>query len=209
MKIEKLNEDKIRITLDTTDLLENNIDFHSFMSNSIDSQSIFLDMLAKAEEEVGFDTKDYRIMIEAIATSEGNFILTATRIIPEIEKKKKLKIYRKSNNLTKGFVIYEFKTFDDFCDFCKTLNLNLLSSFQDVFTKSKLYLYNSCYYLVLKNINPDLNSLKYFSAYITEFAVYVHKPNLFNKKLSEYGKPIIKKNAINTCIGLFAKKKTE
>lgn len=67
MKIEKLNEDKIRITLNMEDLTERNIDYHTFMSNSIESQSIFLDMLNKAEKEVGFYTDDCRIMIEALA----------------------------------------------------------------------------------------------------------------------------------------------
>ena len=45
MKIEKLNENKIRITLDLNDLAEKDIDFHSFMSNPIESQNLFLDML--------------------------------------------------------------------------------------------------------------------------------------------------------------------
>lgn len=68
MKIEKLNDDKIRIILNIEDLEKNDIDFHSFMSNSIESQELFLDMLDKAEEEVGFTTDNYKIMIEAIAT---------------------------------------------------------------------------------------------------------------------------------------------
>ncbi len=69
MKIEKLNEDKIRITLNMDDLNERDIDYHAFMSNSIESQSIFLDMLDTAEKEVGFNTQDCRIQIEAIALS--------------------------------------------------------------------------------------------------------------------------------------------
>ena len=78
MKIEKLNENKIRITLNIDDLNENNIDFHSFMSNSIDSQETFLDMLDKANKEVGFNTDDCKIMIEALAMSDGHFVLTIT-----------------------------------------------------------------------------------------------------------------------------------
>ncbi|MCI8392603.1 MAG: adaptor protein MecA [Clostridia bacterium] len=70
MKIEKLNENKIRITLNLEDLNERDIDFHSFMSNSIESQSIFLDMLDKADREVGFNTDDCRIMIEALALKD-------------------------------------------------------------------------------------------------------------------------------------------
>lgn len=70
MKIEKLNENKIRVTLNIEDLAERNIDYHSFMSNSIQSQSIFIDMLSKAEKEVGFNTEDCRIMIEALALKD-------------------------------------------------------------------------------------------------------------------------------------------
>lgn len=70
MKIEKLNENKIRITLNIEDLAERDIDYHSFMSNSIESQEIFLDMLNTAEKEVGFCTDDSRIMIEALALKD-------------------------------------------------------------------------------------------------------------------------------------------
>ena len=38
MKFEKLNDNKIRITLTIQDLAEKEIDFHVFMSNSIEAQ---------------------------------------------------------------------------------------------------------------------------------------------------------------------------
>ena len=70
MKFEKLTENKIRITLNIKDLEKENIDFHSFMSSSLETQDLFLDMLEKAEKEIGFITKDYKLIIEAIATSD-------------------------------------------------------------------------------------------------------------------------------------------
>lgn len=79
MKFEKLNEDKIRITLSSQDLAEKDIDFHSFMSNSIKSQDLFLDILEEAEKKVGFVTKDYKVRIEALAMNDGDFIFTVTR----------------------------------------------------------------------------------------------------------------------------------
>lgn len=203
MKIEKLNENKIRITLDINDLKEKNIDFHSFMSNSIDSQALFIDMLEQAEEEIGFITKDYKIMLEALATSDGNFILTVTRILPEIEndleKKRKVKVSRKSPTLNKDIAIYEFNTFDDFCDFCTSLDNSLLKSFKTILLNSSLYSYENSYYLTLSNITASKELLKSFCSYITEFATYVHKTQIFHKKLLEYGKVIMKKNAIKTC----------
>lgn len=212
MKIEKLNENKIRITLNMNDLKEKNIDFHSFMSNSIDSQTLFSDMLAKAEEEYGFITKDYKIMIEAIATIDGDFILTVTRMLPDIEndifmnpKRKKVKINRKSIKLNREIAIYNFRSFDDFCDFCSSLDEKIVKEFKKIFTTSMLYLYNSNYYLVLTNITGNHNMLMKFCSQITEFAGYVHKSKLFNKKLSEYGKIIMNKNAINLCRKHFEK----
>ncbi len=73
MRIEKLTENKIRITLNMQDLQEKNIDLHTFMSNSIESQDLFYDMLDKAEKEIGFKTKDYKLMIEALAVPERKF----------------------------------------------------------------------------------------------------------------------------------------
>lgn len=75
MQIEKITENKIRITLNMHDLQEKNIDLHSFMSSSIESQDLFYDMLDKAEEEVGFETKNYKLIIEALAIPNRKFYI--------------------------------------------------------------------------------------------------------------------------------------
>lgn len=152
MRIEKLNEDKIRITLNIEDLEAEHIDFHTFMSNPIESQDIFLDMLEKAEREVGFVTDDYRLMIEALAMNDGKFILTVTRI--EVEKKdkvtykkRKVNIKRKSTTLRSGIAIYRFETFDDFCEFCNFINNSILHNLNSFINSISLYSYNEKYYL--------------------------------------------------------------
>ena len=71
MKFEKINKDKIQITLNLKDLEEKNIDFHLFMSNPIESQHILLDMLDEAKEKIGFDTNNYNIKVEALAMAEA------------------------------------------------------------------------------------------------------------------------------------------
>lgn len=126
MKIEKLNDNKIRITLNMDDLNERNLDLHSFMSNSIESQDIFLDMLNKADEEVGFNTDDCRIMIEAVALNDGHFVLTITKFEHKTDekalpRKKTLHIKRKNPTINFAKTIYSFDSFDAFCDFCTFL----------------------------------------------------------------------------------------
>ena len=85
MRFEKLSNDKIRIILDLQDLEDNDIDYQSFMSNSSDSQKLFMEILDEAEEQIGFITKDYKLMIEALATIDGDFIITVTRSLPDFD----------------------------------------------------------------------------------------------------------------------------
>ena len=207
MKIEKLNDNKIKITLNLTDLEENHIDFHTFMSNSIETQDLFLDMLDKAEREVGFVTDDYRVMIEALAMSDGNFVLTVTRFEAEKSnityKKRKVNIKRKVNEIDNKKAIYCFNTFDEYCSFCNFLNNNILKYMNDFADSMSLFEYNSKYYLVISNIHINTNLLKTFCSSITEFARFIEDANLFENKLLEYGNLIMKDNAINTCIKHF------
>ncbi len=73
LRIEKLDENKIRIFLNLNDLKEKNIDFHYFMANPIETQALFADVLDKAEKELGFVTKNYQLSIDAIATLSRRF----------------------------------------------------------------------------------------------------------------------------------------
>ena len=207
MRIEKLSEDKIRITLNMEDLEKEHIDFHSFMANSSASQELFLDVLKKAEQEVGFKTKDYRVMIEALATPDGNFILTVTRITPELErdriKKKKIKIKRKNSKIEDTEAIYAFQTFDDFLGFCQYIASGNLKTLHGLSSRTTLHRYENSYYLLLEGIHTDYTYLKNFYSSITEFARYVESPKLFKSKLLEHGELFIKSNAIKTCMKHF------
>jgi len=198
LQIEKIKEKKIRITLNLEDLKEKNIDLHSFMSSSIESQNLFYDMLDKAEREIGFKTKDYKLMIEALAIPEGNFILTVTRFLPEKEEKKKLKVKRKNICPEDSLSIYMFNTFDDYLEFCNYIQKYLNSNTYTQLEKTSLYQYNSKYYLCITNINLD--NFKTIHCSIIEFATYITNSSLFERKLIEYGKVIFKTNAINECI---------
>ena len=150
MRFEKLSNDKIRIILDLQDLEDNDIDYQSFMSNSSDSQKLFMEILDEAEEQIGFTTKDYKLMIEALATIDGDFIITVTRSLPDFDitsayKKRTIKAKRKSNRLTTDTIIYEFNNSDDIFDFIlllKNLNISVLNAFTKDFD---LYTYNDIY----------------------------------------------------------------
>lgn len=199
MRFEKLSNDKIRIILDLQDLEANDIDYQSFMSNSSDSQKLFMEMLDEAEEQIGFATKDYKLMIEALATIDGDFIITVTRSLPDFDltsayKKKSIKAKRKSNKLLTDTIIYEFNTFDDIFDFVlllKNLNISGLNTFTKNFA---LYTYKNNYYLVMDNIDKNFENIKTFLCALTEFGKSINNSNLFKNRLNEYGTLIVKNN---------------
>lgn len=199
MQFEKLNENKIRITLSHKDLEEKNIDFHSFMANPIQSQDLFFDMLDEAEKQIGFVTKDYQIRIEALAMSSGDFILTITRVIPDASTKtpvrKKVKIKRKSTAINSLHTVYKFNCYDDFyyfMKFIKNQNINIKIISKNI----TLYEYKNTYYLVFDEIDTDSPLTRKIYSLITEFGTYVNNSELFIRKLNESGKIIIKNNSI-------------
>lgn len=212
MRIEKLNENKIRIFLNLEDLRKKNIDLHTFMSNSLETQDLFKDMLDKAEVEVGFNSRNHKLLIEALASSNGNFIFTITRVKPDsisnvgLPKPKLKKQIIKPN---KALSIYCFNTFDDFCEFC---NYIYSCNLKDCITKlksSSLILFKNNYYLILNNIRLNVADIKSFSYVISEFASKSKNEILLERKLKEYGKIIFEKNAISICLHYFSNAKNK
>ena len=208
MKFEKVNNDKIKITLSSADLEANDIDFHSFMSNSNETQSLFLAVLDKAEKDYGFSTDNYQLKVETLALDNGNFILTITRsrvsntAESNIEKKK-FKVSRKVPNLTSASLIYKFNSFEDFCDFIEFLSFSEMTDDDKISKASMLYCYNSYYYLIFSNINVKYTYLKALCSAITEFATYVDYSEALAAKLHESATLVIKDHVIKICSKYF------
>ncbi len=202
MKFEKLNENKIKITVSMHDLEEKDINFHDFMSNSLESQDLFLDMLEEAEEKIGFHTKNCRVKIEAFAMTEDDFVLTVTKVSPDAIKKhlyvsprKKPIAKRKTSIRTTNNLIYKFNCFDDYCNFIEYLVKNNLLDVVKIAEKVYVYYYKNQYYLVLNNLNAKYKKIPLFYTIITEFGSYILNPDLFICKLNESGTLFIKNNA--------------
>ena len=159
MKIEKLNENKIRVTINYQDLENNNIDVHSFMSNSIESQNMFLNILDEAERKVGFFTDDYKLSVEALALSNSTFIITVTKI--ETEFQKTPGVHTQSKNISKDIserLLYKFSNYNDLISLEKSLS-NSDSELFDIFTNSYLlYEYKNFIFLILENLDNKIIS---------------------------------------------------
>lgn len=210
MKFEKINKDKIKVTLNSEDLTANDLDFHSFMSNSKETHSLFLNVLEQAEKDFDFSTKDYNLHVETIALADGNFILTITRVqnsqsavSDSTSSRKKIKVSRKAPKLESTSLIYKFAAFEDFCDLSRFLSNSQKINYKNLSRESSLHKYNESYYLCLTEINKDATLLKRAFSSITEFATYIDSSETFKAKLLESGLTIYKTNAIENCIKHF------
>lgn len=220
MRFEKINDNQMRVILSIQDLEDNDISLHDFMSNSIESQDLFFDMLEEAEEKIGFKTHDCKVKIEALAMTDDSFVLTITKIKaisnkrPSVHSvkpkskttpKKNPTPKRKTPSLEFTYLIYKFNTFDDYCYFIEYLIKNgLMNSFK-VAEKIWLYQYKNSFYLVLCNLNTKYDNLTKFYTIITEFGSYIANPDIFVHRLNESGTLFIKNNAFKKSFLHFSK----
>lgn len=197
MKIEKLNENKIKITLNSDDLKARNIDVQSFIYNTPESQDLFWDVMREAEKEYGFSVDESMVYVEASATASGIFTLTVTKTSNSLNsstlknkiRKQNYKLKRKVANSPLDHSIYRFDSFDDFCDFCKVVS-------DKNFEQNALYELENAYYLLASNMPNHL---------ILEYACKEHNTDILAAKLAEYGKVIASDNAIETIAKAFLK----
>ena len=185
MKIEKLNENKLKITLDINDLKKRNLDVKSFVSNTPESQDLFWDVMQEAEREYGFNVDESMVYVEAHISSTGNFTLIITKSksapSPVLHQKIKptpqsYKLKRKEFSDSFDNVLFEFASIEALRDFIEIANiLN--------YQKVVLYSLNEKFYLLVGNC---------FDKTILEYSSRVLDKNAILATISEYGKELYK-----------------
>jgi negative regulator of genetic competence, sporulation and motility len=207
MKIEKLTENKIRIILKDADLKDKSWSLNQLLLKPSESQSLLLEILNKAKSECNFDTEGYKLLIEGFFNIDDSYVLTITKYKEKNSNPKRyILAKRKNDNLNNKSLVYSFNDFDDFCNFCNLLNSNKKIVLKNLLKNSILYLYNNTYYLQIEKLNISDNFYNSFVSSILEFSNNLIYNKNFDIKLKEYGKVIIKKNAIQTGIKYFASK---
>lgn len=138
MQIEKINNNKIKVVININDLEENHIDVNTFMSNSLEHQDLFLNILDLAEEKFDFYVNNSKLSIESISISNNIFIFTITKISMT---------YISDHNS----IIYCFDNFDSIYNIYSYIN------------SEKLYLFNNKFYLVVPNTYKYISIIEEFS----------------------------------------------
>lgn len=160
MQIKKINNNKLKVILSSNDLNKKNIDIDSFLSNSIESQDLFFEILDLAEEKYDFDIENNKAIVETVSLDNNLFVLTITKF--------KNDLTGKCLNSSK---LYCFENIDDFFNI-----YNYLNNYN--FT---LYKFLNNYFLVIHNIDNLLNNL------LSEYSISLEKSEHIESILLEHG----------------------
>ena len=80
MKIEKLSDTQIQVTLNHADLTDRNLKISELAYGSKKAQALFKDMMARAYEDFGFETDNVPLMIEAVPLSADSIMIVVTKV---------------------------------------------------------------------------------------------------------------------------------
>ncbi len=80
MKIERLNENQIRCTLDRADLNEHQVKLTELAYGSAKAQALFRDICQQASDTVGFEIGELPLMVEAIPVNTDCLVLIVTKV---------------------------------------------------------------------------------------------------------------------------------
>ncbi|MEG0872740.1 MAG: adaptor protein MecA [Clostridia bacterium] len=208
MKVEKLTENKIRITLTFDELKKRKISLSDLQSDSLVAKDLFIDLLEESNLEEDFSLDDAQLFIEASADSNNLFIVTITKVenIPELQKyslientipkkvskKKKIRTnYDKKIDYKVDSFVYSFSSIDDILDMC-----NVAKSEKLFFGKNSLYKYIDTYFLVFsKSSIKNKKFIKTF-VFLSEFCKQYYSYDIFGISIKEKSKLIIEDKAL-------------
>lgn len=80
MKIEKINDNQIRCTLNKEDLVNRELRISELAYGTEKAKNLFRDMMQQASYEFGFEADDIPLMIEAIPVSNDCLVLVITKV---------------------------------------------------------------------------------------------------------------------------------
>ncbi len=209
MKIERIDSNKIKITLSIDELESWNVDIDDLSYNTPEVQEMFWTMMKKAEVETGFYVDDSQLIIEAMPLHSDGFVIVITRVEEDEDfesihkyiknrfKKSELRVKKKSKKIHSTILTYIFDDFDNVCD--ASIRLNSMYN-----GNSNLYNYKNYYYLLLTRNSSSDNSPEDVETILSEYGDKVENSSIIEGFLNEHGEKIIKNNAIETLNNYFS-----
>lgn len=155
MKIEKFENDKIKVTLTTQDLMLYDLGADPVTPDSPKLHNFLFQIMESVREETGFNPYNGQVVVEAVQDTSGiTLFISKLKTFDELEIKKyspkKLKSVKINKNIHKSR--YVFKNFENLCSAFSLINENELKN-------SSLYKYEGNWYITVLSKKTAVNSI--------------------------------------------------
>lgn len=205
MKIEKINDNKVRITLTFDELEKREISLSQIEKDNNVAKDFFITLLEESNLEEDFEIDNSQLFIEASSDNNNLFIITITKIddMPELRQyslmentnlKKTRKNQKCKNDIVKYKVdsnIYSFANLDNVLDLCEISKKEKL-----FFGRNSLYRYEDMYFLIFNKTSVKNDRFLKTYVFLSEFCENYYSAKLFETLLKEKAELIIKDYAL-------------
>lgn len=201
MNIEKLSPDKLRVTLESTELDRYDLDYISISNESPGTKRMLKDILLAAFSSVGFSTKGSRLLIEVLPGKDEGCVLYLTKVETQEEKSVvHMPALRQTQAASDGLQLS-----------CQVLEdvigaVSRFSEYPDVpLRRSALYRRDGAYYLVFSPVRFGLSHARMNAlvAELSEYGKIEASTPLQEAVLAEHGNIIQKDHAVEQFIRYF------
>ena len=186
MRIEKLNNDKIKVTLTTADLIKLDIDVEQLAPDSKELHTFLFHIMETIREETGFNPYSGQVVVEAMPSHDGISILvsrtnrTPSKRITRSQFCKATSVTVKKKKTSDMHVFY-FNVFDDLCMALKELR-------EEELNEGELYCLNDVFCYITSNSHHLCRCISILSEFSSGKTKNVIQPTY----IREHGKLIAK-----------------
>jgi adapter protein MecA 1/2 len=192
MRLERLTYNKIKFFLTSDDLYDRGISKEDIWKDSLKWHQLFHDMLEEANEEYGVELHG-TIAVEVFSLQAQGMIMILTMEEQDDEEESLNDVFIEMQVTVEGCeeIIFEFFSIEEVIQLSiRFLSMNV--------TGGSLYSMSGTYYMLFEDVVPtEVNKI------ISVLAEYGDPSLLSIHRLLEYGKLIVKNNAIETIVKHF------
>lgn len=174
MKIQKLNDTQLLWTLEKEDFEKNQVKLSDFVLGTSKAQTLFLEVMKQAEEDLMFHSKGYSLHCQLKEVQEETVIFSITRqeLIPD-----------------EPYLICEFVDID------QIINLSVLLP-ESMELKNSLYKFDDIYLLFLDPAKDQEEQVKWCTVSAVEFTDVTALLESQRAFLKEHGECVIEQEAL-------------
>lgn len=203
MEIRQLNENKLRVCLDETDLKKYNLNLNYFLSLKIENSNLFIDILKLIYKNNLLPLADKNFSFDSYLINNSQIIINIYITKSFVYNSYSFDAFYDNSifNINKS-LICEFNDFNNLYEFIKSINLNFSNYPFDFFKNMYISEFNNNYFFILENLNLFSNFINYIIFQLSEFSDSISFSEILIFRIKEYGNIIFNFQNINSLIKL-------